>query len=733
MRSTSVRWMKRIVVAFAAVSLCCGGGESGSPTASAEPSGDKRPAAPVDQRKARGPEHGVYSLIDNRLSAHLHRGGGLVVAGGSAGVVKYLRYRKDDKPFALGVDRDGQRVMRLGKTTAAVYVPLTASQAAAGTVRLRVYNPAARTVSLRANGGKDFATLQAPQGWATLAATAPAGALREGENELLLFTSKGAPMEVAWLQLGGAAFGDATPAAYDGKAGALALPQGGGVTYYVWIPERGSLVGDVAGAGCRVAVRAQAHGGATATGTLSGVGGAVDLSAVAGRVARLELAGDGCADARLARAELTVPGAAPTVKRGPPPRYVLFWIMDSLRADRVSIFVPGARPEIPTFEALAKTGAVFTQAYVQGNESRASHASIWSSQYPVRHEMISDKAKLAESWVTIDEIAKRAKLFTSGVSANGYVIARRGFGTAWDAYRNHIHDGGGLTAEDLVKKGLASLDGKHEAPWFLYLGTIDTHVSWRAKEPWLSKYDPKPYDGRWKTIASGADMGKVAGGSLKVTERDIEHIRAIYDSNVSYQDMVLGQVIEQLKAWGVWDQTLLIVTADHGDEQWEHGRVGHGGSLAETLIHVPLLIHYPAGMPGGAIPEGAEVVDILPTFADLMGLEPDPEWQGVSLVPLAHGVGAGYPRMSLASKYEQAHAARIGRWKLRDAGAGAAVVYDLGADYLENDDLAGKAHIPQRMLTDALWLYRAYGEQWRKARWGNPANVTAQLPADLGE
>ena len=66
---------------------------------------------------------------------------------------------------------------------------------------------------------------------------------------------------------------------------------------------------------------------------------------------------------------------------------------------------------------------------------------------------------------------------------------------------------------------------------------------------------------------------------------------------------------------------MLIVTADHGDEQWEDGRVGHGGSERETLLHVPLLIHYPPMFPAGKVTEGTEGIDIVPTIADALGVD----------------------------------------------------------------------------------------------------------------
>lgn len=703
-------------------------GTTGEPDKAAEPKGPVIPEAP-----SRGPEHAVYSLVDNRLSAHLTRDGGLLIPAGSAGFAKYLRFGRDKVPWGIRKERDGTPVATMTGKSGSIEVPITAAQARGATpLRLRVFADAAGHMSIRVNGDKKTeVTAEFPEGWSVAEATLPEGALKEGENEIAFFTSR-KDVDVAWIQIGGAAAGEKVPAIH--ADGALAF-DGVGLAYYVMVPPEGKLTGDLAHLTCKVAVTATPQTGEPVSGELVGNGAAVDLSPLAGKVVRLELSApeaEGCEGARLAGASLVVPGEAPEVERGDKPKYVILWIMDSLRADRVKSFTETARPDVPVFEELTRSSALFLQTYVQGNESKASHASIWTGLYPAVHRMIGGKNSLDKSHQTIDEVMDKAGMFLSGVSANGWIIPRRGFGDAWDAYRNHIHDGGGLAGEDLMGKAIESVEGKTD-PWFLYLGTIDTHVSWRAKEPWMSKYDAEPYSGPYKTTASGHDIEAIATGKKKISDRDITRIVAIYDSNVSYQDDLLGKLIAKLEEWGIRDQTMIVITADHGDEQFEVGRVGHGGSLRDSLIHVPLLIHYPPLFPAGKIPEGAEVIDIVPTLADAMGVEANEAWQGQSLLPLAHGVGAGYPRLSLASHNEVWHAGRIGPYKLWVAGGGTRGFYDLGTEPAEKTDVAGELHIPRRFVTDALWMLRAYNKDWKKRVWGNPANVTAQFAADMGE
>jgi arylsulfatase A-like enzyme len=736
-----------VVLSAALVLAACGGKkeEGGGAASGAGPAGGGAgpkgapPSKPPIQAASRGPEHAVYSLVDNRLSAHLERAGALVVPAGSAGFAKYIRFgnTREIKQAAweLRQTHDTTKVAHLNGKSGKVEVPLTAAQAQAGVVRVRAYSEKDQPFSVRVNGNSDV-NGKLTAGWSTVELTPPAGQLKDGENELLFF-ARNSGVDVAWLAVGGAAAptDDAT-VFYDPADQSLVLPDGGGMAWFAFIPDKGRLTGDLADGACELAVKVTADDGATAEGKLTGTGSAVDLAALAGKAARIELLGGGCPKTKVSKLALVVPGEVAKPTRGAAPKYVVFFIMDSLRADHVRPFNPSARPETPTWDKLAETGAVFLQHYDQGNESRVSHASMWTSMYSIKHGMVGDKDPLVDTWTTIDEVAKAAGMYVAGVSANGYVRPKKGFGSGWSVFSNHIEEETDLKAADILAHGLKLVGDKKE-PWFLYLGTVDTHVSWRAKEPWLSKYDPD-YTGRFKDTFSGEDASKAVqskehNGGL--TDREIAHVRALYDSNVSYQDDILRQLVEKLQAMGIWDQTMLIVTADHGDEQWEDGRVGHGQSVRDMLVHVPLLIHYPAMFPAGKIAEGSEGIDILPTMADALGAAMDPEWQGESLIPLAGGVGRGYPRLSLSSMYERAHGPRIAQWKMRINGGSAPRLYDLASDPDEMKDLWGRpeAEVGARAVLDPVWILRTWNKDWKKSQWGNAANVTARFAADLGE
>jgi arylsulfatase A-like enzyme len=689
-----------------------------------------------------GRQHAVFSLADNRLLAHAQRDGGLVVLGGSAGFAKYNRFGKPRSLWKLRRDIDGKKVA-LASQGATLGVPLTAAQAAATSIAFRAYSRSGTRLNVEVNG-EVAGRGEIPAGWHTVSVDIEAGKLVAGENRIG-FAFRGRPAAFEWVQIGGT-HDDAlvVPVVYDGHA--LVLPRGGGLAYYVRVPDGGRLIGEVVGDGCAVDVVATAHDG-VAKGTLRGAGGRVDLSAVAGKVVRLDLTGSGCDSARLNGGALAMPGEAPAVKRADPPKYVVLWIMDTLRADKVKVFNPDARADVPNWERLAKRGVVFENAYVQGNESQASHASIWTSVYPILHKINISKEgpwQLDEELSKLGELMDAAGFYTTGVTANGFITVPARYGAGFDAFANPMRDGHGkrlngkIPADMLWERVLASLDGKTADPFFLFLGTIDTHKPWVAREPWISRYDPEPYDGKYKDIVWGGDVGVKAGRMIsteKQTERDLQRLHAIYDCGVSYQDEYVGKLLDKLDEWGIADQTMIAITADHGEEMWEQGRVGHGATLRQSLVHVPLLISYPPLMPPGAIVEGVDGLDILPTFLDAIGAEIPDNVQGESLIPLAQGVGRGYPRPSISTQYGYHHVMQLGGWKLWARGKSdeseRVRLYDLRSDYDERNDLSGERPIELRFLTDAMGTFLEHRADWNKRAWGVASNMTARAAKDL--
>lgn len=718
-------------------------------------------------------EHAVWSVVDNRHAAHRMVGGDLVLDAGDVGFARYTRFGVPAPRWKLGQLVDGKRVA-VPDRLAALEVPLTVEQARDGAqLTLRVYAlDDQQRLELKINGRKASkdARVELAAGWQTIALAIEPGRLGVGEN-LLVFESsgkrrppkgagksaKGTPtvwLAVEWLRLGRARpLDDADPraaASFDATSSKAAGPSieltdGAALTWFVDLPEGAHLVANVAPP-CAIDVRARPSADAFAGGVLAGAEARVDLSAMGGRVVALSLTARDCPRARIVEPRITVVGPAPAARpAAPPPKYVVLWVMDALRADKLPVFTPGARAQTPNLDELAKSSVVFRQYYVQGNESQTSHSSVWTGLYPAVHGVrmagVGGVWRVDRDFELIATRLAAAGLFTTAATGNGFVTADGGYARGFKEFRNMMREkgviNGVLYGEKIVDAALGQLDAVRADPAYLFLGTIDNHGPWIARKPWIDIYSPGPYDGPFQEYGTSKELGFRKGRmgcSIIPPAPDIERLRAIYDSAISYQDKQLGRFVEQLKSWGIWEQTMFVLTADHGEEFFEDGRCGHGGSLRDSLVRVPLLIRDPARFPGGTIvEEGAEGVDVLPTMLDALGAPPVAAAQGASLVPLAQGLGRGWSRPSYASQYEYAHAMRIGRWKIVVSKRGVPSIVDLVADPGEKTELSAKKPVERRMLTDHLGMFLALRTQWKKQAWGVVTNVTAAGAAALDE
>ena len=710
-------------------------------------------------------EHSVFELVDNRHAAHRFVDDELVVDAGDVGFARYTRFGLPVQRWQYGHVVDGERAA-VADRLASLELPLTAARAAAAQqVSARVHGSANQSISLRVNGRSagPGGSVALAGGWQSITIPVTSGRFGVGENQLVFELHGGGhePLAIAWLRVGAApatlltlapAPAPAPVAAavpdprahhtFDPTARSIELARDAALVWYITVPDGAQLVAEVAGP-CRVEVRAQAGDAAFAAGLLGGGIGRVDLAAMSGRVVALSLTARECTRAQVLAPRITVQGASATATaKGAPPRYIVLWVMDALRADRISTFTPGARAQTPAFDELATSSAVFRQYYEQGNESQTSHTSVWTSLYPAVHGVrttgVGGTYRIAKKFPVMAELLKAQGYATTAVTGNGFVNSDGGYARGFDEFRNMMREkgieNGIIYAKTIVDDALARLDRSRSVPTFLFLGTIDTHGPWIARKPWIDLYSPGRYDGPFQEFGTARELGMHPGQmgcTIVPPPEDIERLRAIYDSAISYQDHELGRFVAQLKAWDIWDQTMLVVTADHGEELFEDSRCGHGGSLRDSLLRVPLLVHYPARIPSVTVDEGAEGIDILPTMLDLAGAPVLASAQGTSLAPLTEGTGRGWARPSYASQYEYAHAMRIGRWKARVSKTGVPLIEDLVADPLEREDHARTHHVERRMLTDNLSLFLALRMQWQKREWGVTTAVTAAGAAAL--
>ncbi|MBW2732468.1 MAG: sulfatase [Deltaproteobacteria bacterium] len=704
------------------------------------------------------PHHAVVSLLDSRMLGHLIRDGGLAITAQSAGLAKYTTFDEPWRCWKLNKKLDDTRVALSFKSTSWLSFPLTASQAReAKIITLRISSPATQGLRVKLNN-KTLKRASLSKGSQRVQLAIPEKTLHAGENRIDMIWAKRGKLAgekrifgaLHWLQIGKAAPNEHPPMQVMGQGGLL-LPKDGGLAYYLYPQKdaklRLSFAAQPAEQRCGLQVTLKPEKGEARivvrteeTLTKGMVTTSVEFGALTNQPLRVELqavsahsgGGNTCKSLELSNAEVVMAGPEPKVSYPKRPKNVLFWLVDNWRADHFRASNPKSRVETPVMDELVKTGTFF-DSYIVGTESRVSHASLWTGMYPKQHRFIGPKNKLRSSFVTLAEALRKKGFYTAGWSANGNITRFWGFGEGWNYYRNTLHKGGGLTAKALANHAIGFVEKHGDKSFYLYIGTIDPHVSWRGRQPWLNRYYPAAYHGIFKKNVMGPTWDKLAGRPKTVSATDRKRVRAIYDSTISYNDQHLGRVLQALEKKGIRNETMIVIVADHGEEFWEYGRIGHGASLRDTVVNVPLIIHYPPLFGSGVhVKDGAEGAAMMATVLDAVGVEIPDTVQMASLLPLAQGVGRGYPRPRYATQYELARTMRLGRYKLWVGGQGDPRLYDMESKrWPEATRLEKKQPLVTRMLTDALSTFLVHQRRWRQSRWGVANNHLAALPEDL--
>jgi choline-sulfatase len=550
--------------------------------------------------------------------------------------------------------------------------------------------------------------------------------LRAGRNEILLRYNtrkpardgRGASLAVDYVRVGfaGAEAGTAA-AAYDAcleKPGqprsAIALAGGESLTFDLPVPEsavlRGALRSEGGGA---LVVTARTDDGRIAEllrrdGTRAGADFAADLGEYAGKAIALSVAAEG-GDVSLDGAGLFVPARGTAKAEIKPARNLIVILIDTLRADHTRVNNPASRVVAEQLGRIAAEATVFDRAWVQENWTKPSTATLLTGLFPTTHQTKTETNKVPDSVVLASQHFRGLGFATAGFVANGYVSGKFGFERGWDTWTNYVLEGKPNRAQFVADDVIAWLDKRpKEKRFFLYVHTIDPHVPYMPPREYLAKYDNDPYNGPVVGTETAEILEKIKVGAFRPNDRDKRRLEALYDGEISYHDDHLARMFAAFESAGLLDDSLVIVTSDHGEEFFDHGSVGHGHSMYEELLHVPLLIRTPAADASAARRTGVEVgtVDVLPTACEILGVPCPAEVEGRSLAPLLRGDENGcWPRAVFSEFLDGQRAARMGRWKLIVRGS-ATTLFDLVADPDETRDASDAAPIALAMMREQL-------------------------------
>jgi arylsulfatase A-like enzyme len=319
---------------------------------------------------------------------------------------------------------------------------------------------------------------------------------------------------------------------------------------------------------------------------------------------------------------------------------VILISLDTLGARHLSQF--GAPAGVsPRIDAWLDRSFSFRRAYAQYPNTLGSHASLFTGLYPVQHGVYDVFTKKVPKQTLAAALA-RAGYVTLAFTEDAFVSSDFGFDNGFDWYDNgesKIPTSLPGRAEQTFAKATQVLKGLlRETRFFLFVHTYEVHSPYVPKDAealaFVNEIDPG-YQGRF---AEGYDDGAVEinhnAGIAVVSERECKRLEALYRGEIHYLDRVLHGLLNEQQALPNARNTLVIVTADHGDEFCEHGKLGHGETLYNPVLHVPLAFYWPGRVERGTYDDPVELVDVKPTVLELAGLPVPTGLHGVSLAPL---------------------------------------------------------------------------------------------------
>ncbi|MGQ0554175.1 MAG: sulfatase [Planctomycetota bacterium] len=321
------------------------------------------------------------------------------------------------------------------------------------------------------------------------------------------------------------------------------------------------------------------------------------------------------------------PRAIARQRTGPGRPNVLVLVVDTLAARRMSLH-GYARPTTPELEAFARTGTVFERALSTSSWTLPATASLLTGLPPNTHGVLGDtRSYLMESLSTWPERLRRAGLEGAAFVANALVQPANNFHQGF----GHWDQSNDLPACALNERLLAWLDGQPQGErWFAYVHYMDPHAPYGAPGPERTRFAEGYVEQRDFAGFLPNQLQRNEVEPLSAEAR--QHVVDLYDGEVAWFDACFGDLWRALAARGLQEQTVVLLTSDHGEELFEHGGLGHGYSLHDELLAVPLILAGP-GVPAGVRRgEPVSTAAVSATLLTLAGLPPDPD-ASPSLLP----------------------------------------------------------------------------------------------------
>lgn len=302
---------------------------------------------------------------------------------------------------------------------------------------------------------------------------------------------------------------------------------------------------------------------------------------------------------------------------------VILISLDCVRADHIGAY-GYEEAKTPRIDAFAREGVRFETAVTAAPSTLPSHTSIFTGLTPLVHG--ANKWRPRRAGVPyLPDVLARMGFEVNGVVAGPYLSQTFGFEQGFHSYK-FLFDARAGDVIDSVLEVLSRASGRRQ---FLFVHLFDAHA------PYLAPREFLPRTGAARVDISSL-MKRTANGRVP-TEEDRRGLMALYDAEIAYVDGQVGRLLDELQSRGLYDSSLIIITADHGEAFYEHGHWQHSRSLYEELIHVPLVVKWPGESEASTVEGPVSLIDIFPTILDEAGASGELRSMGVDLRQTASG------------------------------------------------------------------------------------------------
>ena len=396
----------------------------------------------------------------------------------------------------------------------------------------------------------------------------------------------------------------------------------------------------------------------------------------------------------------------------PPPIPVVLISCDTTRADHFSCY-GYARETTPYLDAWLDEVVLFENAVTEETWTLPAHATMMTGVHPNRHGATGN-TNLAASIPTLAEILREAGYRTGGfTSSRNWFLPWRGLGRGFEVYDIPSVEEEVRDVFTTYKRVTAWMEQQDTSAMFLFFHNVDMHArpsSTTFRFPYGPEFPsylhfskglgdrPKLYQEGTPPTYGWGFLSLVNYKKVTLSAYQQEYLRALYDDSIRSVDSAIHDLFVEMKALGIYDDALIIVTADHGETLHDRGKFGHG-TVFEECAHIPMLIRFPGGRFGGTrYTELVQLSDLLPTIREVIGLPADDSLDGKSLVGMLEGRTS--PRTWAYTQRFDQQAVRNTDWKLlRNLIDNSYRLFHLASDPGERHD--GFAEVPP-ILSDLL-------------------------------